>query len=87
MVNDKRANRGDIKVNHILVRVMNKDESSDTEARKKIDEIMANINSGKETFENMARTYRGLQQPIQWWCDGLHQRYAVCGRRRPSILG
>jgi peptidyl-prolyl cis-trans isomerase SurA len=57
MVNDKRANRGDIKVNHILVRVMNKDESSDTEARKKIDEIAANINIGKETFENMARTY------------------------------
>jgi hypothetical protein len=28
MVNDKRLNRGDIKVNHILVRVMNKDESS-----------------------------------------------------------
>ncbi|MFM7639186.1 MAG: peptidylprolyl isomerase [Bacteroidota bacterium] len=57
MVNDKRANRGDIKVNHILVRVMNKEESSDTEARKKIDEIALNINSGKETFENMARTY------------------------------
>ena len=57
MVNDKRPNRGDIKVNHILVRVMNKDESSDTEARKKIDEIALNINSGKETFENMARTY------------------------------
>lgn len=57
MVNDKRANRGDIKVNHILVRVMNKDESSDTEARKKIDEIMLNISSGKETFENMAKTY------------------------------
>lgn len=57
MVNDKRVNRGDIKVNHILVRVMNKDESSDTEARKKIDEIMLNISSGKETFENMAKTY------------------------------
>ncbi len=57
MVTDKRTNRGDIKVNHILVRVMNKDESSDTEARKKIDEIVLNINSGKETFENMARTY------------------------------
>ena len=57
MVNDKRSNLGDIKVNHILVRVMNKDESSDGEARKKIDEIAANINSGKETFENMARTY------------------------------
>jgi peptidyl-prolyl cis-trans isomerase SurA len=36
---------------------MNKDESSDTEARKKIDEIMLNISSGKETFENMAKTY------------------------------
>lgn len=57
MVNDKRLNRGDVKVNHILVRVMNKDESSDTEARKKIDEIALNISTGKETFENMARTY------------------------------
>ncbi|MFZ9241132.1 MAG: peptidylprolyl isomerase, partial [Chitinophagaceae bacterium] len=57
MVNDKRLNRGDVKENHILVRVMNKDESSDTEARKKIDEIALNISTGKETFENMARTY------------------------------
>lgn len=57
MVSDKRLNRGDVKVNHILVRVMNKDESSDTEARKKIDEIALNISTGKETFENMARTY------------------------------
>lgn len=57
MVADKRANKGDIKLNHILVRVMNKDESSDTEARKKIDEIALSINNGKETFENMAKTY------------------------------
>lgn len=57
LVTDKRANRGDIKVNHILVRVMNKDENSDTEARKKIDEIAANMAAGKETFENMAKTY------------------------------
>lgn len=57
LVSDKRLNRGDIKVNHLLIRVMNKDESSDTEARKKIDEIYNNIISGKETFENMARTY------------------------------
>ena len=57
LVTDKRANRGDIKVNHILVRVLNKDENSDTEARKKIDEIAANMVGGKETFENMAKTY------------------------------
>ena len=57
MVSDKRLNRGDIKVNHILVRVMNKDESSDSEARKKIDEIALSISAGKETFENMAKTY------------------------------
>ncbi|MSP58416.1 MAG: hypothetical protein EXR17_06080 [Flavobacteriaceae bacterium] len=55
-VTDKRLNRGNIKVNHILIRVMNKDENTDSEAKKKIDEIAASISSGKETFDNMART-------------------------------
>ncbi len=56
-VTDKKINRGDIKVNHILIRVLNKDENTDSEAKKKIDEIAASINSGKETFDNMARTH------------------------------
>lgn len=56
-VEDKRLNRGDIKMNHIMIRVTGKDENSDIEARKRIDEIYQKILKGEEGFPVMAQNY------------------------------
>jgi len=56
-VEDKRLNRGDIKMNHIMIRVSGKEESSEAESRKRIEDIYSKIVSGSETFSNMAQNY------------------------------
>ena len=56
-VEDKRLNRGDIKMNHIMIRVSGKEESSDAESKKRIEDIYAKIISGTESFANMAQNY------------------------------
>lgn len=56
-VEDKRLNKGDIKMNHIMIRVTGKDENSDLEAKKRIDEIYQKIIKGEEGFPTMAQNY------------------------------
>lgn len=56
-VEDKRLNRGDIKMNHIMIRVNGKEEGSEAEAKKRIDDIYNKIISGAETFPSMAQNY------------------------------
>ena len=56
-VQDKRKNRGDIRVRHIMLRTGKNSNTTDEEAEKKITEIHSKIASGKESFEDMARNY------------------------------
>jgi peptidyl-prolyl cis-trans isomerase SurA len=56
-VTDKRANRGDVKLRHILLRVGMTPEGTDEAQKKKIDDIYAKIKSGQATFSEMARNY------------------------------
>lgn len=56
-VTDKRANRGDIKLRHILLRVGMTPEGTDEAQKKKMDDIFAKIKSGQSTFAEMARNF------------------------------
>jgi peptidyl-prolyl cis-trans isomerase SurA len=56
-VEEKRKNRGDIKVKHILIRVGTNAENTDEASKKKVDEIYAKLKSGEEKFDVMARAY------------------------------
>lgn len=56
-VEDKRLNRGDIKMNHIMIRVNGKEQGAEADAKKRIDDIYAKILSGAEGFPSMALNY------------------------------
>jgi peptidyl-prolyl cis-trans isomerase SurA len=56
-VTNKRANRGDVRLRHILLRVGLTAEGTEEAQKKKIDEIYAKIKSGQATVGEMARNF------------------------------
>lgn len=56
-VTNKRANRGDVRLRHILLRVGLTSEGTEEAQKKKIDDIYAKIKTGQATVGEMARNF------------------------------
>ncbi|MCC7298122.1 MAG: peptidylprolyl isomerase [Bacteroidia bacterium] len=54
---DKRANKGDIKVRHIQLRVGHNANATEEAVKKNIDDIYQKLSTGESTFEKMAYSY------------------------------
>ncbi|MBL7811900.1 MAG: peptidylprolyl isomerase [Bacteroidetes bacterium] len=56
-VTDKRANRGEIKMRHLMLRVGTTPEATADAVKAKINEIYQRLKSGESTLASMARNY------------------------------